>query len=655
MNVWFDLETRSRKDLKAVGVYSYAQCEDFKILMAGWNTTGNPADTWTTDSHEESVETFQMLWDLGAVFTGHNVAFDRVAMSAALGMPVGTYLDPERFRDTMAFAGQRGLPKNLENLAKVLHVEEKDTAGKDLIRYWCKPISAGRRKGEFRSPEEDPEKFQRFLDYLRQDVDTLIAVDKVLGDHVTDTERRVFNLDQRINDYGIPIDLDLAVAAKRAADINQEEQKERVRELTLFEVNNPGAPGQMRAWLLEQDDVDEKRLPNMQAETVEALLEDMPQGVTREVLELRQELALAAPAKFSSALGMQTGGRLRGTLQYFGAHTGRASGRGTQPHNLPRAAFEGPAHLKKSDPDLWLQLALLDQDMAIADVLAGEPISSEDLKKLVRPMFLGPMTVVDYAAIEARVIAWLAGEEWALQAFRDGRDIYVETGLRMGGLNRSQGKVAVLALGFGGSSGALKNMCYPGDPILEMSDEDVRDVFVHPWRRANPNICQLWSAVGRGMGESGRIGKRLKMTHNRGHSGITTKSHLPSGRAIEYHDVRWESYVITDKKTKKRVHKEGWRYQNAQIPFSHNARIGTWGGSLVENIVQGVARDLLVEGMLRLEEAGYRVIAHVHDEVLIEGEHDVEEITRILCELPAWADGLPMGGEGFVTQRYRKG
>lgn len=651
--VYLDIETKSRTNLKDSGVYPYVQDPDFEILMCAFNTTGKSGDTWVIIGHDNVMEAFQFYWDEGFEFCAMNAQFERVCFSAAVGLPVGEYLDPERFHDPRATAGQRGFPQGLGNLARALRVTEKADEGKALINFWCKPIASGKRKGGFRKPEDDPVKWQSFIDYCVIDVDALVDVDLTLGDHVTPTERAVYMADQRINDRGLQIDLEMALSAKTAAELNQEEQKERVRELTLWDVENPGAPGQMRDWLLKQDGVDEKILPNMQALTVEALLEQpFLDGHVREVLELRQELALAAPAKFSSALTMQTGGRLRGTIQYFGAHTGRFSGRGTQPQNLPRAAFTGPKSVK--DDDLRFQMALLEQEMAIGDLKAGERISSEDLKKLVRPMFIGPMTVVDYAAIEARVLAWIAGEEWALQAFRDGRDLYVETGKRMGGLGRSQGKVAVLALGYAGGAGALRAMCYPGDPMLEMENEELLSQYVHPWRRANPNIVRLWGALNRGLGEQGRIGKYLKMTHHRDQMGLNVRLHLPSGRSIQYHDVRWEKYVITDKKTGRRIHKEGYRYANPKAPFASAARVGTYGGPVAENATQGIARDILVEALLRLEAAGYRVVAHVHDEILVEGYHPVGEINRIMCQLPEWAGGLPLDGEGHQFARYMK-
>jgi DNA polymerase len=304
-------------------------------------------------------------------------------------------------------------------------------------------------------------------------------------------------------------------------------------------------------------------------------------------------------------------------------------------------------------------------------------------------MFIGPLTVVDYAAIEARVVAWLAGEEWALEAFRDGRDIYVETAERMGGLTRFQGKVAVLALGYNGGVNSLMAMAGAGeyyhprtgkplnagvlgaaqagvgvmnmltmDEQMKVLDEDDKTVrldlvqkalmrHVQFWRRANPRIVKLWEIMEEAIDSGGRVGSHLKITRRND----SMKMHLPSGRAIHYHGVKWERYVVIDPKTGKKVFKEGWRYND---PKRSNARIGTYGGRLVENATQAIARDVLAEAIVRLDEAGYPVVGHVHDEVIVEST-EIEDITRLMVETPKWGRGLPLDAEGFVCDRYRKG
>lgn len=345
-----------------------------------------------------------------------------------------------------------------------------------------------------------------------------------------------------------------------------------------------------------------------------ALLKKNLTADQRTVLELRQELALVASKKYQAAIDASSSdGRLRGGFQYFGAHTGRWAGRRVQLHNLPRAALDSTAEV----------------DAAILDLKLGAGASSQTLKALVRPMFMGPFGIIDYSAIEARVLAWLAGEEWVLEAFRKGRDIYVETAERMGGLTRFQGKVAVLALGYNGSIGSLAAMGAEGD------DEQLM-MLVHQWRRANPNIVRLWKIMDQAFRGTGMaVGKRMRVEKD----GNDRLLHLPSGRAIHYHDVEAAGKRIT--------------FANFRAP----GRMDTYGGRLVENATQAVARDILAEALVRLGEAGYDVVGHVHDEVIIEMPQDgtLAQLQDIVTASPKWADGLPLGGEGFVSQRYQKG
>lgn len=622
--VYVDIETRSRIDLRATNVYRYVADDSFAILAAGWAI--GDGEIYRTEGHVESAEEFLKLEAGGATFVAHSSQFERVCFSAALGWGPGDYLSPELFECTATLAREHGLPGKLDFLAKAVLGEQKDSAGSALIRWFCVPD----RNGDFRRPEDHPEKWAQFMAYMEQDVATHRDAHRYLKDWPNEHEKRLWYADQRINDRGIKIDVDMAVAAKRAAELNAIDQKARIRELTG--VTNPGSVQQMMAWVADNAVVG---VDNMQAATIErALTSDDLTEEQREVLELRAELALASSKKFGSALeAVLPDGRLRGTLAFYGAHTARWAGRGTQVQNLPRASFSNS----------------VDVEMAILDLLAGERLSPLDLKRLVRPLFVGPFTVVDYSAIEARVIAWLAGEQWALDAFALGRDIYVETAERMSTpsrpLTRSHGKVAVLALGFAGGINSLRAMGADG------SDDELK-VLVVQWRKANPKIVRLWSKMEEAFGEGGRVGEHVHVTHSRDKMGKTVHVHLPSGRAINYHAVRWERYTITDPKTGKLKRKEGWRFADPAAP---HLRIGTYGGRLTENIVQATARDLLGAGLVRLDEQGYPVVAHVHDEVIVEGEFDVEEIASILCELPSWAKGLPMNGEGMNCERYQKG
>jgi DNA polymerase len=654
-----DIETRSRLDVKKVNVYRYCKDPDFSILMCAWSMDGEPATIET--NQKASVDRLMDHVVSGDILVAHNAPFERVCFSAALGMPVGTYLDPEQWHDTMAVARERGLPGGLDKIAKAIGATPKDGAGSALIRYWCSPISTGHRKGQFRQPEEDPEKWQQFIDYCCQDVDTLVEIDDIMGyGHVTDLERQVYMADQRINDRGIKVDTALCAAAEIAALKNATWQRARVTELSGIE--NPGSVPQVKKWLTDEG----IKIKNLKAATVEALLADehpdlkLQTPIQREVLELRQELALAAPAKFSSALAtVGSDARLRGSLVYFKAHTGRWAGSGTQPHNLPRLAF---TDTYVYDPVLDKKVPIvgsgvLDESMAIHGVLQGDDFRTEDLKRLVRPMFLGPLTIFDYKAIEAVVIAGLSGETWVLEAIASGRDIYVETAKRMGNLTRAQGKIAVLALGFQGGIGSLKAM--GGATIIEngvereMTDDEYW-TLVTQWRKANPKTVKLWSILQNAMADGGPAGPMLRVTFSRGTKPNCRTAHLwlPSGRAITYRNLGWEKYTVVDELTEKRIHKEGWRFDSGQ-----GFRAATYGGRLTENATQGTARDLLAAALVRLEKAGYRVVFHVHDEIAVEGPHtpeQVEEIQRLIFEKPAWAAHLPVLGEGAQLDRYRK-
>lgn len=608
--IYIDIETFSGTDLKSAGVYRYVEDPAFEIMMAGWSVdfgrTVRVATGW------DAIAAIPGLFDPSVQKVAHNAAFERICFSRFLGLPSGEYLDPEPWTDTMALAGVWGLPQGLDALAVELGAERKDSAGTALINFFCRPNRSGQRN----RPEDHPERWLEFLQYCQQDVVTLADVHarlRMLG--WPGEELRTYLTDQKINDRGFAVDLELATRAHAAAAENRLLHQDEVRILTGVE--NPGSQPQMMAWAKESG----LALENLRSETVEEALTDpeLP-PVARRVLELRQELAGTAVAKYQTALDSACAdGRIRGSFRYFGAHTGRWSGRGMQPQNLPREAL----------PSEEATLA------AILDLSLGNGADATTLKALVRAMLVGPFTVVDYAAIEARVIAWLAGEQWAIDAFRAGRDIYVETAERMGGLTRSQGKVAVLALGYAGGTGSLQAMGAQGTE-LELK------FLVAQWRRANRKICQLWGDVESAFADGGRCGPKLEITAD----GADRYMQLPSGRAIVYRNVKWERYF--DKKTGKR--KEGFRFDDVR-----GYRMGTYGGRLTENATQAVARDLLAAALVRLEEKGFRAVAHVHDEIIVEGDHPVEEVKKIMVASPSWADGLPVDGEGFVCQRYRKG
>lgn len=614
-----DIETRSRVDLKAHGVYRYVECPDFRILMCGWSFDGSPV---RVETDPDRIARIPGLYDPEVEKIAHNSAFERICFSRFSGLPTGSYLEPEQWTDTEALAGVLGYPRKLEKLAPVLGAEPKDPAGTRLINFFCKP----NRNGEWNRPEDHPEKWLEFMMYCGQDVETLIEVERLLPEWPA-RELEIFLADQKVNDRGFRVDLDLARKAHDVAQENRVRHEDEVRVLTG--IANPGSQPQLLGWFQEA----KVGIPDIKAETIEkALLRpDLP-PVERRVLELRQELAGTAISKFPAALGGACeDGRMRGRLRYFGAHTGRWSGRGLQPQNLPRESLTVDCPHSKDPCSPCIEART---DAAILDLYLGLGADPTTLKALVRSLLLGPLTVVDYSAIEARVIAWLAGEWWAINAFNAGRDIYVETAERMGGLTRAQGKVAVLALGFAGGRGSLRAMGAQG------TDTEL-DFLVKQWRRANPKIVRMWGNLEDSFGDGGKLGRLEVVVEGRDRLLV-----LPSGRAICYRNVRWERF--RDRKTGKP--KEAFRFDDPR-----GFRQDTYGGRLAENATQAVARDLLAEALVRLEDNGFRAVAHVHDEIIVEGDHPVDSVKKIMVAAPSWATELPIDGEGFTCRRYRKG
>lgn len=619
--LYVDIETFSSRDVRQVGAYAHAEAPDFLILMAGWALDDDPVQVET-----DPARLLQLpgLLDPEVRKVAHNAQFERACYSSALGMPVGTYVDPAEWDDTMASAAAQGWPAKLDQLAKALGCTPKDTAGTRLINIFSKPNRQGRRV----LPEEKPEQWQEFVDYCRQDVETLREVDRKLGRLPTRRERTLYVVDQHINDRGILVDVPLARRAHKAAGMNAVGHELEAARLTGLA--NPNSNPQMTGWL--QARLGKAAVPNLQRETVEGLLASDLDPTTRRVLELRQELALVAAKKYTAALNqVSADGRLRGQLRYHGAHTGRWTGRGVQVHNLPREQFTKKVGEKKVH-DLFAEGA------AIMDLRLGLGAEPRHLKALVRSMFLGPMCVADYASIEARVLAWWAGEQWALDAFSLGRDIYVETANRMSTpghqLTRSQGKVAVLALGYNGGINSLRVMGAEG------TDDELQRL-VWQWREANPAIIGAWKQLEAKFVSGGAVGEHLRVERHGNDRHIV----LPSGRRLVYHGVttRW---VQTEYGRRRRVYFKDYRYNGALTD--------TYGGRLAENVTQAIARDVLGEALVRLHRAGLRPVAHVHDEILVEGT-ELDRVIDLMVRTPSWGEGLPIDAEGFTCDRYRKG
>jgi DNA polymerase len=623
-----DLETYSDVDLKKYGVYPYSASPNFRILMMSWAFDDDPVQVAIGD-----LEIWEALGDVltdpNVIKIAHNAQFERVCLSRWLGMPHDELLPVEEWHDTAAVAAQRGYPRKLMPLSLALGGEKKDEAGTRLINMFCVPQAKFHHERAY-LPSEKPEDWAAFLEYNRQDTVTSRDVHRRLGWFPTERERDIYRVDQRINDRGIKFDRTLAEAAEEETEENYRQDGEELIRITG--VSTAGALQQIRDWLATKG-VD---LPDMKAETIEAALEQNgmdPQA--RRVLVLRQNLALVAVKKFGAAL--EAGGeddRLRGQFMYHGAHTGRWTGRSVQLHNMPREQFEKKDEHGEKKPDYQAMSG------AVLDLLMGFPANTLTMKKLVRSMLLLDGSVVDYASIEARVIAWLFDELWALTAFRGGRDIYVETAKMMAtalgratSFTRSEGKVAVLALGFQGSINSLRVMGARG------KDEELLQI-VRGWRAANENIVDGWAAVGQAFMKGGKVGRFINIEADGQDRRIT----LPSGRAIEYHGYKtvWVDTLY------------GRKAAPSFIDPQKGIRTRTYGGRLTENIVQGVARDVLADALVRLDREGLRPVGHVHDEALCENR-DLDRVMKVMLEQPDWAPGLPIDGAGFTTYRYMKG
>lgn len=613
--IFLDLETRSRVDLRKSNVYRYVTDPDFRILMLAYAVDDGPVKL-VLEEYDMRRLVERWLAD-GHTLVAHNAAFERIALSHLMGLPEGSYLDPEVFDDTMPIAAENGYPASLDALATWLGGQQKDSAGTRLINTFSKPT----RAGVFNTPEDKPDQWQEFCDYCVQDVETLRSVWHALPGWPTEGEREAWLVDQHINDRGIKVDVAMSSAAVAAAEDNRLEQTAEL--IGLTGVANPASTQQLMAWCGDNG----LPLPNLQKATIDdALTRTGLSDTHRRVLELRQDLALVASKKYIAALDRVNGdGRLRGAFQFFGAHTGRWAGRGVQLQNLPAATV---ADMEGAAIDSSIEAAALDLRLG----LGGD---ANTLKAMVRSMFIGPFTVVDYSAIEARVLAWLAGERWALEAFAAGRDIYVETAKRMGGMTRREGKVATLALGYNGGVGALRAMGAEGE------DEDLQ-VIVTAWREANEQITGLWQALERAFWLGGPAGGLLRVEVD----GNTRRVVLPSGRAVTYHAVRRE--WTTNR----------WGQRAPQLSFRDpkrgGARVETYGGRLSENVTQAIARDVLTDALVALEQHGWPVVGHVHDEVILEGVRPVAEVAEVMTTASPWAVGLPLGAEGYTPARYRK-
>lgn len=639
-NLSIDIETFSSVNLAKSGVYRYAESEDFSILLFGYSVDGAPPQVIDLASGEElPKEIEEALVDPLVTKWAFNAQFERVCLSRHLGK----VLAPLSWHCTMVWAATLGLPLSLEGVGAVLGLEkQKLKEGKELIRYFC-TLNRQRDGTLIRHfPSDDPAKWEQFKAYNLRDVETEMAIQKRLSHFpVSRTEWRNYRLDQQINDRGIMLDMPLVRNAIRCDEQYKQTHMDLAKEITGLE--NPNSPAQLKAWLAEQG----VEAESLSKGTVRDLLEKV-NGAVELALSLRLELAKSSVKKYTAMENaVCRDSRARGLIQFYGApRTGRYAGRLIQVQNLPQNHLIDLKEVR--------ELIRAGQFDTVGMLYESVPLV---LSELIRTAFIPKpgcrFFVADFAAIEARVIAWLAGEEWRQDVFKQGGDIYCASAEQMfhvpvkkHGPNahlRQKGKIAELALGYGGSTGALKAM---GALNMGVPEEDLQPL-VDSWREANPNIVDLWWAVDKAA-KKAVMQKTTSSTHGidfrweKGFLFIT----LPSGRDLAY---------VKPRMGENRFGGESITYEGVGATKKWE-RLESYGPKFVENIVQATARDILAEAMLRLDAAGYHIVMHVHDEAVIEAPADasLEDICAIMGMTPSWASGLILRADGYTCDFYQK-
>lgn len=639
-----DIESYSSVDLAKSGVYRYIESSDFEILLFGYSIDGGDIEVIDLASGEKLPEEIQSaLTDPSITKWAFNAQFERICLSKWLGLPNGQYLSPESWRCTMVWSAYMGLPLSLEGSGAVLGLEkQKLSEGKDLIRYFCKPCNpTATNGGRLRNlPIHAPDKWSEFKSYNLRDVEAEIAIQEKLSKFpVPEEVWNEYHLDQEINDRGVSLDMPFVNEAIKMDTRSRSELLQKMKRLT--DLDNPNSVAQMKNWLSDQG----LETDSLGKKVVSELIQTAPPDL-KEVLELRQSLAKSSVKKYSAMENaVCADGRARGMFQFYGANrTGRWAGRIIQLQNLPQN------HL----PDLVQARALV----RCGDFEALEMLYDsipEVLSELIRTSFVPTagrkFIVADFSAIEARVIAWLAGEKWRQQVFESGGDIYCASASQMFGVPvekhgvngdlRQKGKIAELALGYGGSVGALKAM-----GALEMGlNEDELQPLVTAWRTTNPNIVRLWWDVDKAAMKAVRERTvtethGIRFSYQSGMLFIT----LPSGRRLSY----VKPHIGTNMFGSDCITYEGvggtkkWE------------RIDSYGPKFVENIVQATSRDLLCYSMQALKD--YNIVIHVHDEIVIEAgmETSTETICSQMNHTPSWAKGLLMRADGYETNFYKK-
>lgn len=656
-----DIETYSGVDLTEAGVYAYCDAPDFEILLIGYKFD-DEEDVTVIDLYNLGKDCFldeilytlypdfwEALTDPEVIKTAYNANFERTALAIFFGMP----MPPEQWRCTMIHAAMLGLPRSLADVGQALGLpqdKQKDKIGKSLIDYFCKPCKPTKKNGgrTRNLPWHDTEKWELFKDYNKQDVVAEQAIlEKLKIYPVPDKEWKLWQFDQRMNDRGICLDMDFVVGIIQYDEHYQAAIAEEAKEITGL--SNPNSPVQLKEWLTERLGYE---VDSLTKESVKKLIYECTDKKAKRVLEIRQAMSKTSTAKYKAMeKAVCNDGKLRGILQFYGANrTGRWAGKIVQVHNLPQN--------KIPDIDLAREL-VAEKNFEAVELLFGE--TPFVFSQLVRTAFIASpgcrFVVSDFSAIEARVISWLADEEWRLEVFRTHGKIYEASASQMfnvpidqikkGSPLRQKGKVAELALGYQGSVGALIAM-----GALDMGlDQDELPLLVNQWREANRRIVKLWYTVEAAAKTAIKEHRTVKIQHGLEFSYINKILFikLPSGRKLAYYDAKME----LNSKGMDQI-----TYAGVEQDTKRWGRLETYGGKLVENIVQAVARDCLAEAMLRVDAAGYHIAMHVHDEMVVDVPKTDTEAAKTITELMGkdieWAPGLPLRGDTYETPFYKK-
>lgn len=638
-----DIETFSDVDLIKCGVYAYADSPAFEVLLFAYSFDGEETQIIDLAQGETiPAEVESAIFDDSVTKTAFNANFERTCLSKYFG----TRLSTDSWHCSAVQAAMLALPRSLEDVGAVLGLDkQKMKEGKELIRYFCVPckptkVNGGRTRN---LPCHAPEKWELFKIYCKRDVDVEKAIRQKLHNFpIPEGEMEVYRLDQEINDRGVLVDLALVHQAISCESLHKEIVTKRAYELTGLE--NPNSVAQIKGWLtrrgIEADSLSKKAVADMIQET---------DGEVEELLKLRLLMAKTSVKKYEAMeRSVCKDGRVHGLLQFYGANrTGRWAGRLVQVQNLPQN------HIV----DLELARNLVKQGR-FEDVELLYDSTPNVLSELIRTAFIPKegcrFLVADFSAIEARVLAWLSGEQWRLDVFASHGKIYEASASAMfhvpieeitkGSQLRQKGKISELALGYGGSVGALTSM---GALDMGLAEEELSPL-VSTWRNANPHITQFWWDVDAAAiktvteKKETRVG-RITFFYQ---SGILFAM-LPSGRKLAY---------VKPRMAVNKFGRNGLTYEGISESGKWG-RIETYGPKLVENIVQGTARDLLAEAMLRLKKRGYQIVMHIHDEAVMEvpdGMGSVREVCSIMAEQPEWAVGLPLRADGYECAFYKK-